>query len=599
MQKLKRTLAENITEKLLDQEVKIQGWAQKSRDHGGLVFIDCRDHSGMVQIICRPGIKELFQTAETIRSEWVIEITGKVQKRPAESVNPDIPSGQVEIDAQSIKVLNESITPPFSVCSQENLHDDIRLKDRYIDLRRPMMQHNIKLRSEVMHFIRDYMHKEAFTEIETPILTKSTPEGARDYLVPSRVHQGLFFALPQSPQIFKQMLMVAGFNRYYQVARCFRDEDLRADRQPEFTQLDIEMAFVEENEVMDLIEKMIRQLFDNVLNVKLAEPFPVLSYREAMEQYGTDAPDLTNPLKLIEVSDLFKKSDLQVLEKPANNPQCRVAAIHLHQESPISRKGIDELTLLVKSYGLQGLAYIKVLDMDKLEVQSPIAKFIKEKDLKLLLERMQAKTGSIIFFGAGNRQTVNQAMHHLRQHLAKTYKLHTSQWAPLWVTDFPMFGEETSTSGTLRYFPIHHPFTAPKTDEPESLKQDFRNIESKAYDLVINGYEIGGGSIRIHQFNMQKAVFEILNINILEAETKFSHLLSALRSGCPPHGGIALGLDRLLMLMTNASSIRDVIAFPKTQSAQCLLTNAPSRVEQNQLSELSIRLKTSTTSSTN
>lgn len=574
---------------LIDQEVELYGWVHRRRDHGGVIFIDLRDREGLSQIVFDPDRAEAFATADAVRSEYVLHIKGKVRARPEGTVNPDMPTGEVEVLGYSIEILNRAKTPPFQLDDEHvHVHDDVRLRYRYVDLRRPAMQKNLRLRSQVSQVMHRFLDEKGFLEIETPMLTKATPEGARDYLVPSRTHQGEFFALPQSPQLFKQLLMMSGLDRYYQIVRCFRDEDLRADRQPEFTQLDIETSFMNEEEITGLMEELITTLFSELLKVELPVPFPRMTYQEAMQRFGTDRPDLRNPLELIDVSDVMQEVEFKVFSGPANMADGRVAALHLPGGSELTRKEIDGLTNFVGNYGARGLAYIKVNDSEngREGLQSPILKFLPDNVVATIMERTGAKSGDLIFFGADKTKVVNDSLAALRDKLATDLNLHEGEWAPLWVVDFPMFEENPDEK---RWDPLHHPFTAPQSDDAAELEAAPGESLSRAYDMVLNGLEIGGGSIRIHRPEMQMAAFRVLGIDEEEAREKFGFLVDALEYGCPPHGGIAFGLDRIVMMMVGADSIREVIAFPKTQSASCLLTSAPSIASKRQLKELGIR----------
>jgi aspartyl-tRNA synthetase len=580
----------DVNETLEGQTVTVAGWMHRRRDHGGVIFIDLRDREGLVQVVCNPEDAESFAVADRVRSEYVLQVEGVVNLRPAGSDNPDLKSGKIEIIAKRLDILNSSETPPFPLNEQAEVSEDIRLRHRYIDLRRPEMLNKLRFRSNITRQLRNYLDDNGFLDIETPILTKATPEGARDYLVPSRTHQGDFFALPQSPQLFKQLLMVSGLDRYYQVVRCFRDEDLRADRQPEFTQLDIETSFVEEQDLMDMMEEMIRQLFVNVLEQDLPNPFPRMNYAEAMERYGSDKPDLRIDLELVEVSDLMANVDFKVFSAPAKDEKSRVAALRVPKGSELSRKQIDDYTKYVSIYGAKGLAYIKINDIDAGMdgLQSPILKFLPDDVVAAILERTGCQTGDIVFFGADKVGIVNEALGALRIKIGHDLDMVSPEWKPLWVVEFPMFEWDEKAN---RWTALHHPFTAPRESDLELLDTDPGKCLSRAYDMVLNGTELGGGSMRIHKSDVQSKVFELLGISKEEAQDKFSFLLEALQYGCPPHGGLAFGLDRLAMLMTGSSSIRDVMAFPKTQSASCLLTDAPSAVSEAQLKELNIRLR--------
>ena len=570
----------------LNQEVVLCGWVHRRRDHGGVIFLDLRDRNGIAQVVVNPDTQAAFANADRSRNEYVLKITGKVNPRPEGTVNPNMPTGEIEVVASEVEVLNTSETPPFMLDEHGKVGEEVRLKYRYVDLRRTEMAEKLRFRSRVTHQIRNFLEEQGFLDIETPILTRATPEGARDYLVPSRTHEGQFFALPQSPQLFKQLLMVAGFDRYYQIAKCFRDEDLRADRQPEFTQIDIEASFIEEADIMGTAEGMIRKIFKGSLDVELGD-FPHMPYAEAMERYGSDKPDLRIPLELVDVSDLMAGVDFKVFSGPATDPKGRVAALKVKGGAELSRKQIDDYTKFVSIYGARGLAWIKVNKRaDGLEgLQSPIVKFM-EGVVEQLLDRVGAEDGDIVFFGADKTKIVNEALGALRCKLGEDLNLYTTDWAPLWVVDFPMF--EENSDGSLSA--LHHPFTAPKCTA-EELEANPADKLSRAYDMVLNGTELGGGSIRIHNQTMQQAVFRVLGISAEEQQEKFGFLLDALKFGAPPHGGLAFGLDRLMMLMTGAKSIREVIAFPKTQSAACVMTDAPGDVSQEQLRELNLRLR--------
>ena len=571
----------------VDQQITLCGWVHRRRDHGGVIFLDLRDREGIVQVVFDPDREDSFVLADACRNEFVVKVKGLVRARPVGTDNPEMPTGAVEVLGQELEILNKSETPPFQLDEHQSVGEDVRLKYRYVDLRRPEMAAKLKLRSKVSTFIRNFLDQNGFLDIETPILTRATPEGARDYLVPSRTHEGHFFALPQSPQLFKQLLMVSGMDRYYQIAKCFRDEDLRADRQPEFTQIDIETSFMDETQIMAITEKMVVELFKSQINVDLG-PFPSMSYSEAMETYGSDKPDLRIPLTLVSVSDLMRDVDFKVFAGPANDVNGRVAGLKVPDGASLTRKQIDTYTKFVGIYGARGLAYIKVNNVSDLEegLQSPIVKFLPLPVRAAILERLEAKDGDLIFFGADSEKVVNEALGALRCKLGEDLELMTCDWAPLWVVDFPMF--ETTSDGGITA--IHHPFTAPSCT-PEELEASPLTGLSRAYDMVLNGTELGGGSIRIHQQDMQTKVFELLNIGAEEQQEKFGFLLDALKYGCPPHGGLAFGLDRLVMLMTGSSSIREVIAFPKTQSAACVMTQAPGLVANKQLRELNIKLR--------
>lgn len=570
------------------EQVTLCGWVDRRRDHGGVIFIDLRDREGITQVVFDSDCGEYFNTADKLRSEYVIQIVGKVRARSEATVNPNMKTGEIEVYATQLTILNSSETPPFQLDGHIEVGEDVRLRYRYLDLRRPEMLNNLRFRSDVTVAIRNFLSDKGFLEVETPMLTRATPEGARDYLVPSRTHEGKFFALPQSPQLFKQLLMVSGLDRYFQIVKCFRDEDLRADRQPEFTQVDIEFTFADEAQITGITEAMIRELFEKTLNVDLGE-FPRMPYAEAMEKYGSDKPDLRIPLELVEVKDLLADVDFKVFSGPAKDPKGRVAAMLVKNGNDLlSRKQIDAYTKFVSIYGAKGLAYIKVNDASDLEegLQSPIIKFLPVEVRGAILERVGAETGDVIFFGADKARIVNDSLGALRCKLGADLNLYTCEWAPLWVVDFPMFEDDEKGGWTS----IHHPFTRPACT-PEELAANPESALSQAYDMVLNGTEIGGGSIRIHSPQMQREVFKVLGISDEEAQEKFGFLLDALKYGCPPHGGLAFGLDRLVMLMVGADSIRDVIAFPKTQSANCLLTDAPGNVNNEQLKELHIRLR--------
>lgn len=583
---MKRThKCSEVTSELIGEEIYVSGWIHRRRDHGGVIFFDLRDEGGLVQVVYNPDSRDTFSLAESCRNEYVILSKGIVRERPEGTVNESLVTGRVEIIASELEILNASLPMPFQLDEHTSVGEETRLKYRFLDLRRSDMQENLRLRSRVSGSLRNFLNAQEFIEIETPLLTKATPEGARDYLVPSRTFPGSFFALPQSPQLFKQTLMASGFEKYYQFAKCFRDEDLRADRQPEFTQLDIEMSFVNSEEVINLVTEMVKKVFVETLSVDLGD-FPRISYAEAIEKYGIDKPDLRNPIELLEVKDLFKSCDFKVFSEPANDPESRIAAMKVQNGKTLTRKQIDDYTDFVGNYGAKGLAYIRVEDPEKGRegLNSPIIKFIDDEILENLLSTLKIEEGDIIFFGAGKRNIVNDSLSALRDLVAKDLDLLTCEWAPCWVVDFPMF--ENNKSGELT--PLHHPFTAPICGI-EELKDSPLEALTDAYDLVLNGTELGGGSVRIHDKGMQQAVLSLLKIDEEEAEEKFGFLISALEHGCPPHAGLAIGFDRMIMLMTGSESIRDVIAFPKTQTASCLLTDAPGEAAKDQLEELHIR----------
>ena len=575
---------------LIDHTVTLCGWAHRRRDHGGVIFIDLRDREGLVQVVCDPDRAQTFASAERVRNEFVLRVVGRVRRRPDGSINPNIRSGEIEVLAHDMEILNAAVTPPFQL-DDEGLSETVRLTHRVIDLRRPQMQKNLMLRYRVAMAVRRFLDADGFIDIETPMLTKSTPEGARDYLVPSRVHSGEFFALPQSPQLFKQLLMVAGFDRCYQITKCVRDEDLRADRQPEFTQIDCETSFLDETAIRGIFEGMIRSVFKETMGETLGEPFPVMSWADAMLLYGSDKPDLRVPLKFTELTDVMKTVDFKVFSGPANNPAGRVAGLLIPGGGELTRGEIDAYTQFTTIYGAKGLAYIKFNDVSKGRegMQSPIVKNLSDEALATIVERSGARNGDLMFFGADKAKVVNDALGALRVKIGHEKKLAESGWRPLWVVDFPMFEFDDEAK---RWVALHHPFTAPKDGHDQYLDSDPGRAIAKAYDMVLNGWEIGGGSVRIHREEMQSKVFRALAIGEEEAKLKFGFLLDALKYGAPPHGGIAFGLDRIITLMTGSESIRDAIAFPKTQRAQCLLTQAPSPVDEKQLRELHIRVRT-------
>lgn len=575
-----------VTSDLLGKEVKLAGWVHRRRDHGGVVFIDLRDREGIVQVVIAPEQAEAFAKAESVRNEFVLQVEGKVRKRPEGTINKNLRTGEIEVAVDKLTILNRSEPLPFPIDDEyHDVGEETRLKYRYLDIRRPEMLDRLKFRAKIATFLRRYLDEHGFIDVETPVLTRATPEGARDYLVPSRTKPGNFFALPQSPQQFKQLLMMAGVDRYYQVVRCFRDEDLRADRQPEFTQLDIETSFLTEQEIQTLMEEMIRRMFKELMKVDLPNPFPRLSYADAMRRFGSDKPDLRIPLELVDIADLLSDVEFKVFADPAKDPHGRVAALCVPGGAAMTRKEIDDYTQYISVFGARGLAYIKINAEGKEGLQSPILKFLPDAVVDAIIERTKAKVGDIIFFGADKATTVSESLGALRLKVGQDRGLVQEGWNVLWVVDFPMFEK-----GEGRLSACHHPFTAPKAESVEELMKDPTRALARAYDMVLNGSEIGGGSVRINSSDMQKAVFNILNIDDATAEEKFGHLLTAMRLGCPPHGGIAFGLDRLVMLMTGATSIRDVIAFPKTQTASCPLMDAPSTVEPEQLIELGIRV---------
>lgn len=587
---LRTHYCQELNQDLVNQTVEVCGWVHHRRDHGGIIFIDLRDRSGLLQVVFNPEQSDLFKRAETLRNEYVVQIIGKVRLRPKGTENPSLKSGKIELSATKLIILNTSAPLPISIDAYTPVSEEVALQYRYLDLRRPEVQERFRLRTEVVRMMRHFYEERGFLDIETPVLTKATPEGARDYLVPSRIHPGEFYALPQSPQLFKQLLMMSGFDRYYQIVRCFRDEDLRADRQPEFTQLDMEMSFCNEEDIQTLNENLIRHLFKELLQVTLVDPFPRMSYAMAMQRYGSDKPDLRIPFELVDINDLVKDIEFKVFSGPANDPKGRVTALRIPKAADLSRKAIEDYTQYVAIFGAKGLAYIKVLDrtLGVEGLQSPILKFIPVAIIEAILERVKAESGDIIFFGAGKAKMVSESLGALRVKLGYDFKCIKDEWCPLWVVDFPLFEFDAEEK---RWQALHHPFTAPQLNDVSELQANPESCLSRAYDMVLNGCEIGGGSIRIHDTAMQSTIFELLNISEVEQQEKFGFLLKALKFGCPPHGGMAFGLDRLVMLMTDAKSIRDVIVFPKTQTANCPLTKAPSSVSEQQLKELSLQIR--------
>ena len=582
-----RYYCSQVNDKSIDKDIKVFGWVAKRRDHGGIIFVDLRDHTGILQLVFNPDNKDLFEKAESIRSEFVICVQGTVNKRLEGAVNKDIPSGSIEIIVSKLEILNKSDNPPFKI-NDPNVNEDQRLQYRYLDIRNDKMQHNIRFRSKLVASIREYFYSRDFIDVETPVLTKTTPEGARDYLVPSRVHERKFFALPQSPQLFKQTLMVGGMDKYFQIAKCFRDEDLRADRQPEFTQLDVELSFVSEEDIILLVEGLCNKIFNDLMPSQGKLFFERMSYDQSLHSYGCDKPDLRNPLKLIEIKEIVKDVDFKVFSDHVSNQDSRIVALKVPNGITLSRKDIDELTSLVKKFNAKGLAYLKCENISDIDngILSPIKKFLDPNVIKDILSAVDAKDGDLIFFSADHKDIVNSSMSALIKNLGNQLNLLTNEWKFLWILDYPLFERDSDGDPT----PLHHPFTAP-SDPTDLVKEDIYSIKSRAYDLVLNGNEIGGGSIRIHSKDIQLKIFELLNIEKDEIDKKFGFFLKALSYGCPPHGGIAFGIDRLVMLLLNLESIRDTIAFPKTQSSSCLMTDAPSDVDSNQLNDLSLSIK--------
>ena len=582
---MNRTYCGSIDSKSIDKRITVNGWVNTRRDHGGVIFIDLRDHTGVLQVVFNPDSEETFKNAQNLRSEYVLELTGIIKKRLEGTINKDMPTGEVELIVDELIIQNISKTPPFKI-DDEKTNEDLRLQYRYIDLRGSKMQENLRFRSKLYNTIRNHLDEQSFNEIETPILTKPTPEGARDYIVPSRVHKASFFALPQSPQLFKQMLMISGFDKYYQIAKCFRDEDLRADRQPEFTQLDIECSFCKEEDIMKLSESLMREIFSKLIDKKIVLEFPTMTYKESMSKYGCDKPDLRNPLQLNEITSLLNNTEFKVFKDCVNDSKKRIVALNVPGGNEITRKYIDLYTEAVKKFGAKGLAYFKIDDINDIEsgVNSPIKKFLSTEEIKNILDLVQPNSGDLIFFSADTHHVVNSSMSMLIEKLGKDLNLVSKDYRFLWIIDYPMFEYEKTTNNLTS---LHHPFTSPSNDEPSNFDD---TTLSRAYDLTLNGNEIGGGSVRIHKKSLQMDVFKALNLSDKEIENKFGFFLKALEYGCPPHAGIAFGLDRLVMILKNLTSIRDTIAFPKTQSSACLLTDAPTEINSSQLRELSIKV---------